>query len=86
MGSQIKSWLKKAKSQKSQYLSHENLDFESPGPPKTGPKRVQNGVPNLIFDAEALEKPLESLLERSWRLLEPKKDPLNGSWPFQEKL
>ena len=27
-------------------------------------------VPNLIFDAEALEKPLESLLGASWTLLE----------------
>ena len=26
--------------------------------------------PNRIFDAEALEKPLESLLERSWTILE----------------
>jgi len=30
-------------------------------------------VPDLIFDAEALGKPLESFLERSWRLLEPEK-------------
>ena len=27
-------------------------------------------APNRIFDAEALKKPLESLLERSWSLLE----------------
>ena len=37
--------------------------------PKVGPKRD----PNRIFDAEALGKALEGLLERSWRLLEPKK-------------
>ena len=37
--------------------------------PQTGPKLV----PNRIFDAEALRKPLESLLERSWRPQEPKK-------------
>ena len=29
--------------------------------------------PNRIFDAEPLGKPLGGLLERSWRLLEPKK-------------
>ena len=40
--------------------------------PQTGPKLV----PNRIFDAEALRKPLESLLERSWRPLEPKKKQL----------
>ena len=34
-----------------------------------GPK----SVPNRIFDAEALRKPLGGLLERSWKLLEPKK-------------
>ena len=43
---------------------------------KTDPKLV----PNLIFDAEALEKPLDSLLEHSWRLLEPKKKSLDRSW------
>ena len=42
MGSQIGSWLKKAKSQKMQYILHENLNFEGPGLPKTGLKRVQN--------------------------------------------
>ena len=36
--------------------------------------------PNRIFDAEALRKPLEGLLERSWRLLEPKKVSLEASW------
>ena len=38
-------------------------------------------VPNRIFDAEALRKPLGALLERSWTLLEPKKtnlEPLLG--------
>ena len=29
--------------------------------------------PNRIFDAEPFGKPLGDLLERSWRLLEPKK-------------
>ena len=29
--------------------------------------------PNRIVDAEALRKPLGSLLKRSWNLLEPKK-------------
>ena len=29
--------------------------------------------PNRIFDAEPFGKPLGGLLERSWRLLEPKK-------------
>ena len=53
-----------------QYFLRENFNFDGPGPPKTGPKRVQNWVPNRIFDAEALDKPLESLLERSWTLLE----------------
>ena len=38
--------------------------FEVPGP-KWDPKR--------IFDAEGFGKPLGSLLERSWTLLEPKK-------------
>ena len=36
--------------------------------------------PNRIFDAEALRKPLGGLLERSWRLLEPKKVSLEASW------
>ena len=39
--------------------------------------------PNHIFDAEAVRKPLGGLLERSWRLLEPKKNMeslLGRSW------
>ena len=36
--------------------------------------------PNRIFDAEALRKPLGGILERSWRLLEPKKVSLEASW------
>ena len=36
--------------------------------------------PNRIFDAEALRKPLGGLLDRSWRLLEPKKQSWNRSW------
>ena len=43
---------------------------------KVGPK----WDPNRIFDAEALRKPLEGLLERSWRPLEPKKVSLEASW------
>ena len=39
------------------------------GGPKVGPK----WGPNRIFDAEGLGIALGSLLERSWRLLEPKK-------------
>ena len=42
---------------------------------KMGPKLD----PNRIFDAEALRKPLGGLLERSWRLLEPKKVSLEAS-------
>ena len=40
--------------------------------------------PNRIFDAEALRKALGGLLERSWRLLEPKKQSWNRSWPLLE--
>ena len=40
--------------------------------------------PNRIFDAEALRKPLGGILERSWRLLEPKKQSWNRSWPLLE--
>ena len=39
-----------------------------------------NLAPNRIFDAEAFRKPLESLLERSWKPLEPKKVSLEASW------
>ena len=45
-----------------------------------GPKRDLN----RIFDAEALRKPLGGLLERSWKLLEPKKESWNRSWPLLE--
>ena len=48
--------------------------------PKVGPK----WDPNRIFDADALRKRLGSLLERSWRLLEPKKQSWNRSWPLLE--
>ena len=70
MGSQIESGLKKAKSHKLQYISRENLNFDGPGHPKTCLKTGPKLVPNLIFDAEALEKPLESLSVASWTLLE----------------
>ena len=43
---------------------------------KMGPK----WGPNRIFDAEAVRKPLGGFLERSWRLLEPKKVSLEASW------
>ena len=36
-------------------------------------------VPDRIFDLEALRKPLESLLERSWALSEPEKSSWNCS-------
>ena len=64
MWSQIESELKKSNSHKMQSGLRESLKHGA----KTGPK----SVPNRIFDAEALEKPLESswtLLERSWSAL-----------------
>ena len=69
MGSQIESGLKEAKSQNMQYLSHENLNFDGPGPPKTGPERVQNWFPI----ASSTRKPSKSLLRASWSAL-------GGSW------
>ena len=69
MGSQIESGLKRAKSQKMQYVLRENLNFESPGPPKTGPKRLQNWFPI----SSSTRKPSKSLLRASrW--------PLGPSW------
>ena len=47
------------------------------------PKVNLKWVPNRIFDAEALGKPLGTLLERSWRPLEPKKVSLEASWSRQ---
>ena len=41
-----------------------------------GPKRG----PNRSIDAEGVRKPLEWLLERSWRLPEPKNISLEASW------
>ena len=38
-----------------------------------GPKVRPKWGPNRNFDAEGVRKPLGSLLERSWGLLEPKK-------------
>ena len=52
---------------------------------KTGSKRG----PNRIFDAEAFGRPLESLLERSWRLLEQKKymeRPVDGQKKIQDRF
>ena len=69
MGSQIESWLKRAKSQKLQYILHENLNFEGPGPPKTNQKRVQNWFPS----SSSTRKPSKSLLRASW-------SPLGSSW------
>ena len=48
--------------------------------PKVGPK----WDPNRVFDAEALRNSLGGLLERSWSLLEPKKQSWNRSWPLLE--
>ena len=69
MGSQIGSGLKKAKSPKMQYFSHENLNFEGSGPPKTGSKRLQNWFPI----SSSTRKPSKSLLRASWK-------PLGSSW------
>ena len=41
-----------------------------------GPKRG----PNRSIDAEGVRKPLEWLLERSWRPPEPKRSGLEASW------
>ena len=57
--------LKKRKSQKMQDVLYENLVFQAPGPSQNSSKTGPKLVPNRIFDAEALEKPLENLLERS---------------------
>ena len=62
MGSQIGSGLKEAKSPKMRYISHENVNFECPGPPKTGPKRVENWFPISSWT----RKPSKSLLRASW--------------------
>ena len=69
MGSQIESGLKKAKSQKMQYVLYENLNFEGSGPPKTGPKRLPNWFPI----SSSTRKPSKSLLRASWK-------PLGSSW------
>ena len=69
MGSQIGSGLKKAKSQKMQYVLRENLNFDGPGPPKTGPKRDQNWFPI----SSSTRKPSKSLLRAS-------SEPLGPSW------
>ena len=45
-------------------------DFAGPGAPLWRNKNPKL-VPNRVFDAEALRKPLENLLERSWRLQGP---------------
>ena len=52
------------------------------GGPKMGPK----WGPNRIFDAEGLGIALGSLLERSWRLLEPKKQLGSGSWAAKRRI
>ena len=49
-----------------------------------GPKMGLKRVPNRIFDAEALGMPLGGLLERSWSLLDPKKQSWNRSWSLLE--
>ena len=72
--------LKKAKSQTNAGHVRRKPYSEAPGPPQNRSRTDPKLVPNRIFDAEALEKPLESLLERSWRLLEPKKSSRSRSW------
>ena len=86
MGSQIGSGLKKAKSQKMQYLSHENLNFEGPGPPNTGPERVPNRFPI----SSSTRKPSKSLLRASWSALgapwSQKKIVLDRSWAVLQEF
>ena len=65
MGSKIESGLKVAKSQKSQYLSHENLICKGPGSPKSDPKPVQN----WFQIASSTRRPSESLWRASWSAL-----------------
>ena len=69
MGSQIGSRLKMAKSQKLQYLSHENLGFEGPGPSKTGPKRARK----WFRVSSSTRKPSKNLLR-------PSRSALGDSW------
>ena len=73
IGSRRRFELQTAKPQHFEDVLRNSLFFLSPRASenmfKTGPK----WVPNRIVHAEALRKPLESLLERSWRPREPKK-------------
>ena len=47
------------------------FDFYGPGTSFWEQKRDQNGVPIAAWTLKVLGRPLESLLERSWTLLEP---------------
>ena len=71
--------LKKAKSQTNAGHVRRKPYSEAPGPPQNRSRTDPKLVPNRIFQAEALEKPLESLSERSWALFE-------RSWTALEAL
>ena len=71
--------LKKAKSQTNARHVRRKPYFEAPGPPQNRSRTDPKLAPNRIFQAEALEKPLESLSERSWALFE-------RSWTALEAL
>ena len=58
------------------FLRSQALLFE----PKVSPK----WDPNHIFDAEAFRKPLGGFLERSWRLVELRRQSWNHSWSALE--
>ena len=68
--------LKRAKPQNFEDVSHENLNFESPGPPKTDPKRVQNRFPI----ASLTRKLSKSLLIASWSALGSSWSRKNLAW------
>lgn len=64
-----------------------NQGFSGPGGSRGALEAALGGLWNAlgallgaIFDAEGLGKPLESLLERSWSALGPKKSSSSRSW------
>ena len=65
-----------AKSQNKCNRSRTKTFFEGSRVSKIGPRTGPKLVPNRVFDAEALRKPLESFLERSWKPQEPEKNKL----------
>ena len=71
--------LKKAKSQTNARPLRRKPYSEAPGPPQNKSRTAPKLVLNRIFAAEALEKPLENLSERSWALFE-------RSWTALEAL